>query len=231
MQYVLPSGSFLQSPAHSTAPTYIFSTPFPTVSKDASITVDQVEDVMEMPGSLELSMSMNFAVGDEEMSLFFEDFEQFDVEFESMSMVNDNTVDDATNVEAADEPIDIIKDTTTEATAATAVETESSTSIVLDEIDIIPLVSETDSTEITSVTTTPAVATKPFVNRDCTENVCAVELSPELLMEYQVIVPETSSGTECDGCALQVKMTYDGIGWIGLGFSNDGGMIGSEAVM
>lgn len=176
-------------------------------------------------------MSMNFDV--DNMSMFFEDFEQFDVDFESMSMTHDDSnganIDDAVLADA------ILQDTTTDATAVDTdeaeVTTEPSTDIVIDEVEIVSLASKTDSTEISLEATTPVVATKPFVDRDCAEDLCIVELSADLTMEYKVIVPENTSVDQCDGCALQVKMTYDGIAWLGLGFSDNGAMTGSEAVM
>jgi hypothetical protein len=172
--------------------------------------MDSIDDIA-FGHDVELSMSMDF---NDDMSMEFQDFEQFDIPFD-MSMSMNNAVEETV--------------------------TEPSTSIVLDEEDIIPLVSETDSTQIvldsTTIatttpedTTTPAVATKPS-SQDCVSSTCAVELSSELLMEYQLLVPETTTTDVCEGCALEVKMTYDGIAWLGFALSNDGAMIGSEAVM
>lgn len=210
-------------------PTYIFSTPYPTSTSSeskvwateptATTMIDaESEDfgLMSVSDNLELSMSIDFNEDLDDMSMLFEDFEQFDVDFESMSMSSDVVIDE--------EPTDIIVlDETT---------VEPSTSAVMDNTDIDPVVSETDSTEMVTDTTTPAFATKPFINRaDCIQSKCSVELSDMLTMDYQVIVPEATTVEECDGCALQVKMTFDGIAWLGLGFSNDGGMIGSDAIM
>jgi hypothetical protein len=92
----------IQAPASTTAPTYIFSTPYPTVNTEVwateptstttnvnsndSITVDTVEAEefgvdMTVPLGLDFSMSM-----DASHSMYFDDFE-FDADFESsMSM-------------------------------------------------------------------------------------------------------------------------------------------------
>ena len=168
---------------------------------------------MMVPDSLELSMSMGF---NDDMSMMFEDFEQFDVDFD-FSMSISSSVDPS--VEEIEETISIGQEAENVTDASL---TEPSATIILDDIDeMIPLMSETESTAIAALTTTPNVATKPFANRnDCAEAVCAVQLSDELLMEYQLLER-----------AIQVKMSYDGIAWLGFGFSKDGSMVGSEAVM
>jgi hypothetical protein len=227
--FTTPLHISIKSPTESTtAPTYIFSTPYPTVSKD-TIAVDQAADIMGVPeSSFELSMSMNFDE-DNKMSMFMEDFQQFDVDFMSMT---DDTVDHLVGTETADETMEIIEDTTTKATAFEAqIQTgDENVGINLDDVDV-PVESENEPTNVAFDTTTPAVATKPLGNTDCTEATCALELSPDLLLEYQVIVPDTTTVDECDGCQIQVKMTFDGIAWLGFGLSTDGGMVGGEAVM
>jgi hypothetical protein len=82
-----------------------------------------------------------------------------------------------------------------------------------------------------AASTTPAIATKPSPNNNCISSMCAVELSSELLLEYSVNVPDTTTVEECDGCEISVKLSYSGTAWIGFGFSTVGAMIGSEAVM
>jgi hypothetical protein len=67
--------------------------------------------------------------------------------------------------------------------------------------------------------------------QDCTKELCQYQLSDDLSLQYQVFVPESTTVDECDGCSVRMIMTYEGIAWLGLGFSNDGSMIGSEAVM
>lgn len=224
-----------QAPATTTSPTYIFSTPEPTTNSkvsatepttttDADIAADAMDKFdMTVPDSLELSMSMDF---NDDMSMIFEGFEQFDVDFEfSMSISTSVIVTDNPSEEESEEPFSISFDT--ENTADESL-TEPSTTIILDDIDeMVPLSSETDATMVAAETTipgvitTPDIATKPFANmNDCAKTICSVELSDELLMEYQLL----------DG-AIQVKMSYDGIAWLGFGFSKDGSMVGSEAVM
>ena len=218
-----------KAPLQTSPPTYIFSTPYPssTSSKGkvwateptattAVVAESEEFGLISVSDSLELSMSIDLNEDLDDMSMLFEDFEQFDFDFVSMSM--------SSNVVIDEEPTEIvILDETT---------VEPSTGIVMDDIDIDLAVSETDSTEIATDTTTPAVATKPFIDRaNCIQSKCSVELSDMLTMDYQVIIPEATTVEECDGCTMQVKMTFDGIAWLGFGFSNDGGMIGSEAIM
>lgn len=76
---------------------------------------------------------------------------------------------------------------------------------------------------------TPAFATVPKTK--CNASKCSIELSPDLLMEYSVNVPDGVTVEECDGCTMSVKLSYRGTAWIGFGFSTDVAMVGSEAVM
>ena len=51
-------------------------------------------------------------------------------------------------------------------------------------------------------------------------------------MEYTLNVPEGTNEEECDLCSVTIRLTYDGeVSWLGLAFSRDGQMVGSEAVM
>ena len=216
-----------KAPLQTSPPTYIFSTPYPssTSSKGkvwateptattAVIAESEEFGLISVSDNLELSMSIDLNEDLDDMSMLFEDFEQFDFDFVSLSMSSNVVIDEELT------EVEILDETTV----------EPSTGIVMDDVDL--AVSETDSTEIATDPTTPAVATKPFIDRaNCIQSKCSVELSDMLALDYQVIVPEATTVEECDECALQVKMTFDGIAWLGFGFSNNGGMIGSEAIV
>lgn len=44
-------------------------------------------------------------------------------------------------------------------------------------------------------------------------------------------IPEDSSADECTGCTISMELIYEGEAWLSIAFSNDGKMIGSEAVI
>jgi hypothetical protein len=70
--------------------------------------------------------------------------------------------------------------------------------------------------------------------RECINQFCSIELTEGLVQKYRVDVPLNSTLESCgiDGnCTITIEVVLDGIGWIGVGFSNDGEMIGSDAVM
>mmetsp|Transcript_26814 Transcript_26814/g.53846 ORF Transcript_26814/g.53846 Transcript_26814/m.53846 type:complete len:595 (-) Transcript_26814:85-1869(-) len=56
----------------------------------------------------------------------------------------------------------------------------------------------------------------------CSVEFCDFSLSDEFLMRYKV---NSSEGS------MSVELIYDGVAWLGLALSNDGGMIGSESVI
>jgi len=57
------------------------------------------------------------------------------------------------------------------------------------------------------------------------------QLSSDLLLRYKVNVPPSTTMDVCDGCTVSIEVIYDGEAWLGIGFSTDGKMVGSEAVM
>ena len=78
---------------------------------------------------------------------------------------------------------------------------------------------------------TPVAAPAPASSKDCTKEFCDHELSPDFRLRYQVNVPDGTTVDECNGCTISMELTYDGEAWLGFAFSEDGQMIGSEAVM
>ena len=77
--------------------------------------------------------------------------------------------------------------------------------------------------------TTTAEATSSGL--DCIIDFCEHQLSDDYLMEYKLNLPEGSSTDDCEKCSLTVRLTYDGVTWLGFAFSTDGQMVGSEAVL
>lgn len=80
----------------------------------------------------------------------------------------------------------------------------------------------------------PKITSKAGVDNICTVEYCEYEMTSDYVFEYRVNIPDDSSvgDNECTGCSLSVKLTYDDVtSWIGLAFSTNGQMIGSEAVM
>jgi hypothetical protein len=78
----------------------------------------------------------------------------------------------------------------------------------------------------------PSPATSPEATvEDCTSDFCENQLADEYLLRYRINVPEGSNPITCEGCTITMQAIYDGDGWVSLAFSNDGLMIGSEAVM
>ena len=57
------------------------------------------------------------------------------------------------------------------------------------------------------------------------------QLSPDLLLRYRINVPDTTTQEICDGCTITMETVYDGEAWVGIAFSNNGQMVGSEAVI
>ncbi|KAK1733970.1 hypothetical protein QTG54_015228 [Skeletonema marinoi] len=62
---------------------------------------------------------------------------------------------------------------------------------------------------------------------DCITDVCNVELSHTCLLNYKVNTPTTAT----DVNTITFELVCEGEAWIGIGFSNDGQMVGSEAVL
>ena len=66
---------------------------------------------------------------------------------------------------------------------------------------------------------------------DCSAQFCDEVLADGFTMKYKINVPQDTSKEVCTGCTMSVEMYYDGDAWIALGFSTDGQMVGSDAVM
>lgn len=78
----------------------------------------------------------------------------------------------------------------------------------------------------------PETTSDTRVNIICATKFCEYEMSSDYKLEYKVNIPADTTIDECFGCSLSMKLTYDDeTSWIGLAFSTDGEMIGSEAVM
>jgi len=67
--------------------------------------------------------------------------------------------------------------------------------------------------------------------KDCTKELCDLELDSDYLLRYKLNIPEDSSAVECTGCTISMELIYEGEAWISIAFSNDGKMVGSEAVI
>ena len=59
----------------------------------------------------------------------------------------------------------------------------------------------------------------------------SIQLSDDLLLNYQINVPSDTTYEICDMCTISIEAIYDGEAWVGIGFSTDGVMVGSEAVV
>ncbi|KAL3802987.1 hypothetical protein HJC23_011610 [Cyclotella cryptica] len=66
---------------------------------------------------------------------------------------------------------------------------------------------------------------------DCTRDFCEVQLADNLWQRYRVNVPDGSDIKKCDQCTISMEVTYDGESWVSIAFSEDGEMVGSEAVI
>ena len=60
---------------------------------------------------------------------------------------------------------------------------------------------------------------------------CREVYSDEYTMWYKINVPNGANVDTCVGCTMSFEVEYDGEGWVSVGFSTNGEMIGSEAVM
>ena len=93
----------------------------------------------------------------------------------------------------------------------------------------VPAVPPTPSQEVPVPAPEPAAPTPAA--KDCTAQFCNADLAAGLTMKYMVNVPQGTNKDACTGCTMSVEMYYDGDAWIALGFSTDGQMVGSDAVM
>jgi hypothetical protein len=76
-------------------------------------------------------------------------------------------------------------------------------------------------------TTTPAVAPSaganaPSAGKDCSSDFCETKLTDGYLLRYKLNEPEET---------VTMELVYDGTAWVGIAFSKDEKMGGSEAVM
>ncbi|KAL7534607.1 hypothetical protein ACHAWF_004885 [Thalassiosira exigua] len=68
--------------------------------------------------------------------------------------------------------------------------------------------------------------------KNCFEEYCDYALEAEnYKLRYMINVPADTTESVCDGCTISMEVTYDGEAWVGIGFSRDGKMVGSEAVL
>jgi len=67
--------------------------------------------------------------------------------------------------------------------------------------------------------------------KDCSKELCDFELDLDYLLRYKLNIPKDSSVEECTGCTISMELIYEGEAWISIAFSNDGKMVGSEAVI
>ena len=65
-----------------------------------------------------------------------------------------------------------------------------------------------------------------FAEEPCVSDVCNHQLSDICLLKYQVNVPEANEPT-----TITMELICEGVTWLGIGFSQDGLMAGSEAVI
>lgn len=74
-----------------------------------------------------------------------------------------------------------------------------------------------------------------MASRECINQFCSIELNQDLVQKYRVDVPFNSTIESCiDGgsnCSITIEVVLDGVASVGVGFSNDGEMTGSDAVM
>lgn len=71
----------------------------------------------------------------------------------------------------------------------------------------------------------------PVAATDCTKEFCDFELDPDYLLKYRLNVPEDASVAACTGCTVSMELIHEGEAWVSIAFSNDGKMIGGEAVI
>ena len=77
----------------------------------------------------------------------------------------------------------------------------------------------------------PAITINPGGAKDCTSDFCENQLADNFLLRYRINVPAGSDPETCEECTITMQTVYDGDAWVSIAFSNDGLMIGSEAVM
>ncbi|KAL7496398.1 hypothetical protein ACHAWT_004652 [Skeletonema menzelii] len=96
-------------------------------------------------------------------------------------------------------------------------------------IDVLPIAEGAVAEDIhpPPIEVLPVAEGAPAVAAPCTIDVCNLELSHTCLLKYQVNTPTSITPVN----TITFELICEGEAWIGIGFSNDGQMIGSEAVL
>jgi hypothetical protein len=77
-----------------------------------------------------------------------------------------------------------------------------------------------------------SAATTTGGGEDCTVDFCENQVSSDYLLRYKVNVPDGMTLDTCnEECTISFESIYDGEAWVAVGFSTDGIMVGSDAVM
>lgn len=77
----------------------------------------------------------------------------------------------------------------------------------------------------------PEPVSGPETPDDCSSQMCETELTSDYQLRYQINVPSGTTPQVCEGCTISMELVYDGKAWVAVAFSENGRMIGSEAVM
>ena len=89
---------------------------------------------------------------------------------------------------------------------------------------------EADETE--ENTTVSSMTAAAAGGEDCTVDFCENQVSSDYLLRYKVNVPDGMTLDTCnEECTISFESIYDGEAWVSVGFSTDGIMVGSDAVM
>ena len=67
--------------------------------------------------------------------------------------------------------------------------------------------------------------------QDCSQDFCEEQLDADYLLRYKINVPSDTTADVCDGCTISMECIYSGEAWVSIGWSLNGAMVGSEAVM
>lgn len=118
---------------------------------------------------------------------------------------------------------------TTQATTLSEFSTSASEPTVF--VEKSEAVKATQATLLTEFSTSAAASTVS-AGKDCTQELCEYNLSPDYLLQYQVNVPASTNVKKCKGCSVSMTLIYEGEAWVAFGFnSGDGKMIGTEAIL
>ncbi len=138
-------------------------------------------------------------------------------------------MNDATTTEAAT-TTDV---TTTAAATSTEVASATEASAINDPTIEAAAATSEAATTTNAITTTliPTSTSAAQEGLDCTLEFCENELTSGYLQRYKINVPEGQDPGNCEGCSISMELIYEGDAWLSIGFTEDGRMIGSEAVM